>query len=183
MKTPHEVRTSEQIFIDDFVSHCLVPLIESECVSLKDIARQHLIDLTTIHRGYFSFAVQNEITRQSAFKLAQLKNSQPDIVLRNVWSEIVRDFHVNNYWGLEVQNHKPVHEVPKSKERDAIAYILAGLNSMLVMKVMVLNFGLWYAADPTLENKIYLTLALLGSVLSMAIFAWRQSRKEKSNYE
>lgn len=153
---------------------------------IQEIAQNHLLDLTSISRGYFSFDSQFKITEKAAIGLAErlaAEGSDLDTVrLQSLWVAIVRDFHSQGYWGIETVREKPKKEkVVDPVHRELFPYIWAFVQSAIIMKVVVYFFGIRYTRDQSNENWWYITLALLTAGGSLVWFAFRHHRKMKKD--
>ncbi len=157
------------------------PFIQKQ---IQEIAQNHLLDLTSISRGYFSFETQFKITESAAMRLKDnlaAESSELDASkLQSLWVAIVRDFHSQNYWGLETVREKPKKEKAVDPvHRELFPYIWAFVQSAIIMKVVVYFFGIRYTRDQSNENWWYITLALLTAGGSLVWFAFRHHRKMK----
>lgn len=98
------------------------------------------------------------------------------------WREVVRDFH-KTYWGEKRLLKK--ERKPKTEEQkifwELFSYIWIMLQATLVVKTAVFYFGIKSAEEDTAEGKIYVTLAILFSFVSLFVFAYRKSKKNKDS--
>lgn len=145
--------------------------IEQNSIILE-IAKNHLVDLTTIRNGYFSLEDQQKITERSAQLFAErLENAG---TVREAWQSVAEDFH-KNYWGFSPQKRKP--KIVRSEQNLGVQMMIKVVQGFIVMKVIIVFLGSRYVLDPTRTNGMILVIAFLGSLLSMAWFAWRQRHK------
>ncbi|MCE3009840.1 MAG: hypothetical protein LW875_04430 [Proteobacteria bacterium] len=93
------------------------------------------------------------------------------------YRELVIDFHRSRYWGFSGSRQKPL-EPPKSPSasRQIAVYFWTAFQALIVLKVIIYFFGLRVAQDNTLENWVYLIVAVAFSWTSLFFFAWRKHR-------
>lgn len=122
-----------------------------------------------------------EVFRKLAMeKLAAYLKGDSRSDYEEAWKEVVRDFH-RNYWG-EVRLKKK-EKKPESQEKqifwELFSYIWVMIQATLVTKTAVFYFGLKSAQEDSIEGKVYVTLAILFSFVSLIWFAYRKSRNSK----
>ncbi|MFS4457972.1 hypothetical protein [Bdellovibrio sp. HCB2-146] len=150
---------------------------------LKEIEKNLKIDFTPPSGLYYSFEDFEKITNMAYEKLAtKLAASSGPIefsVVRDAWTEILTDYHRSGHWGFKGQNQKPPAVLTEQQQirREMWPYIWVVIQSMIILKTIVYYFGIKSSDDPSLENKIYLGLALGTSAFTLIFFAWRKSRK------
>jgi hypothetical protein len=112
---------------------------------------------------------------------AKYTDSQPagqnQEIQRKIWVDLVTEFHRSNYWGFVPSKSKPI-EAPKppTVARQIAVYFWTAFQALIVLKVIIYFFGLRVAQDNTLENWIYLIVAVAFSWGSLGFFAWRKHR-------
>ncbi|QDK39486.1 hypothetical protein [Bdellovibrio sp. NC01] len=160
-----------------------VSLTEEAQRYLKVIDQNFDDDFSTQGRGYFS-AEDRELIQQRACAQAKelfAKATAPidGEKLRQVWAEIVTDFHRNSFWGFQPLKHKPVQPLTEEQKtyRELWPYIWVLIQSGIILKTVVYFFGIRASNDPSPENTVYLILALLTSLGTLVFFAWRKHRK------
>lgn len=148
---------------------------------LDTIAKNHLLDLTTNLPGYFDESLREQVTQQAAEKLAEQVIINKNCFNFQLWHNVVADYHRNGYWGIQRLKTPPPPspESEQSPTREMLKYIWVFVQAGILMKAVVLYFGLNAASDESSSASLFLYLALAFSFLSMAFFAWRLHRKEK----
>lgn len=160
-------------------------------IPFDEEARKHLAildqnfssDFSTSGRGYFTQEDQEKIQEQACLRLKEkLKGLAEPIggnTLRQSWSEIVIDFHRNNFWNFHPQQHKPVKVLSEEQKtyREMWPYVWVLIQSGILLKTLVYYFGINASNDPSTENTVFLCLALATSAGTLIFFAWRKTRK------
>lgn len=104
--------------------------------------------------------------------------------LGSAWVLVVRDFHQNthasSHQGVEVWGERPLPKKEKKpltaeqrNSRKLFMYIWAMMQTAIVTKTAIFYFGLKSAEEGTVEGKIYVTLAIMTTVVSLSFFAFR----------
>ncbi len=162
-------------FLDLAVEDSFSP---EECEILKMIAKNHLLDLTTNLQGYFDHDLRLQITQVAATKLLQAVKDQGRPLQSFHWQRVVENYHRNGYWGLRPSKtqlpEKPAADTPA---REMFRYIWVFLQAGILMKAVVLYFGLGAAADDKSSSSLFLYFALAFSFGSLIFFAWRLHKK------
>ena len=154
----------------------LTPEIEQD---LKSIAKNWKADLTTIHTGFFSNEDLEKISKTACEKLALSLAENQQTPLPTHWQKIVESFHRNQYWGFETQQNKPKLAEPEVKKESMVPYIISAVQALIVMKLVILYFGIRSAHNENENDTIYLVAALLFSFSSLLFFAWKKGRNIK----
>ncbi|MBO9668034.1 MAG: hypothetical protein J7501_14625 [Bdellovibrio sp.] len=157
---------------------------EPEAERYLDVIESHFDhDFSTSGRGFFSLEDQTAIAEKAYSMAKQRLQTSPQPVtgeeLRKVWSEVVTDFHRQNFWGFPTQMQKPKKELTEEQRttRELWPYIWVMIQSGIILKTVVYYFGIQTSNDPTPEHIFYLVLALGTSAGTLIFFAWRKSRK------
>lgn len=147
---------------------------------LADLERNISQDLWKSAGGTWSESSENIFRQKAMEKLATSVHGSDREGLQKAWNEIVRDFH-QNFWGEKRLLKK--EKKPKTEEQkifwELFSYIWMMLQATLVVKTAVFYFGIKSAAEDSAEGKIYVTLAILFSFVSLFLFAYRKSKKDK----
>lgn len=160
--------TSKQVFLSTFKQHASATAVESS--ALESIAESHLETLTAIRVGYFSNEDLIKISEEAARRLAQLLDTEP---IQFAWQKVAEDFHANKYWGFQTQTQKPKKE---KKKNELVGFIWTAFQAAVLMKLVVLYFGV-NAAHLDSEWHYWglgITLAISFGVLFY--FAWKKSK-------
>lgn len=162
---------NKEVFLNSFRQHA--PTVVVEASILEQIAQTHLETLTTIRSGYFSGEDLKRISEEAAKRLAALVQTEP---LQFAWQKIAEDFHSQAYWGYKTQSQKPKKE---KKKNELVGFIWTAFQASVVMKLIVLYFGV-NAAEKDSEDYYWgLGIALFVSFASLLFFAWRKSKTYK----
>lgn len=150
---------------------------------LKEIDQNLKADFTPGSGLYYSHEdtekLQNLAFEKLSQKLGDIHQSPIEFQkLRDAWSEVVTDYHRSQHWGFVGQTQKPPQVLTEQQQirREMWPYIWVVIQSMIILKTIVYYFGIKSSDDPTIENKIYLGLALGTSAFTLIFFAWRKSR-------
>ena len=150
--------------------------------ALELIAKNHLLDLTTNTQGYYDEQLLQQLTQLAAEHLVSRLQAQGNVFSSSLWQDVVTDYHRNGYWGIQKLSAPPVHnESHQTPAREMFKYIWIFIQAGILMKAVVLYFGLNAANEESSTNTLFLYLALGFSFLSMSFFAWRLHRKEQAN--
>ena len=137
-------------------------------------------DLFSISSGDFSVEDRHAI---SLLAFDRLKGGE-------TWSSIATDFHRSGYWGFRLlsKNH-PTSKKPPTEEqvqtRDVRRFFWTAIQSLVVMKGIILYFGLNYAIEREAfyggrDKNFYawgLGISVLVSFGGLLLFAIRQGNK------
>ncbi|KYG65932.1 hypothetical protein AZI86_02350 [Bdellovibrio bacteriovorus] len=147
---------------------------------LKELERSISQDLWKSAGGPWSESSENIFRQRAMEKLAKAVHGTTREDYQKAWNEVVRDFH-QNYWGEKRLLKK--EKKPKTEEQkifwELFSYIWMMLQATLVVKTAVFYFGIKSANEDSTEGKIYVTLAILFSFVSLFFFAYRKSKKNK----
>ncbi len=141
--------------------------------------------------GHWSEASVSAFRHQAMAKLVELYSAEPQEGILNLWVKVVRDFHreaeaassgsmSGSVWGerrLEKKEKKPLTEEQKNSRR-LFMYIWAMMQTAVVTKTAIFYFGLKSAEEGTTEGKIYVSLAIATTVVSLSFFAIRNYREK-----
>lgn len=153
---------------------------------IVEVAAHHLSDLASNLRGFFSREDQAAISQRAADDfIKRLKAYKGEIsfsVMRDQWAQVVQDFHERDRWGFKVQSRKSEEDIKAEKKetevsRELLSYIWTFFQAAIIMKIIVLYFGINSAIDQEGTYKYYLALAIAVSISTLLFFAWRKSRK------
>lgn len=115
--------------------------------------------------------------------------------IRESWRTVVSDF-TKNYWGYkkhqdqissllkpQIYFYKPPASIPSKPRaptsyKDAFFYIWSVIQSLVIMKCLILIFGNELAKDDTLKNRIIFGLIIIISFGSLFVFAWLRRKKK-----
>lgn len=147
---------------------------------LKDLESNISQDLWQSAGGAWSESSENIFRATAMEKLAKSVQGSTRENYQTAWNGVVRDFH-QIYWGEKRLLKK--EKKPKTEEQkifwELFSYIWMMLQATLVVKTAVFYFGIKSANEDSTEGKIYVTLAILFSFVSLFIFAYRKSKKDK----
>jgi hypothetical protein len=148
------------------------PVLES----LSDLQKK---DLRSLPWGYFSESDLERIYALAAQKWAQqqLENSNK----MQAWGEVLREFHSSKYWGIavSVNRPKPTTKASPTEAKKMFFYIWTAFQSLIVMKAIILFFGLVGVEDDRSDYKIYMLLAILFSFGNLIFFAYRNLNEKE----
>ncbi|MFN7728955.1 MAG: hypothetical protein ACK5P7_07350 [Bdellovibrio sp.] len=145
---------------------------------LKRIAAAHTSDLSPTSSRHFSEDLEKFVTEKSARSLGQRLSLTPGLAPAVAWLEIVTDFHRTQQWGLATTVNRPVRVKEDTPAREVASYVWTLIQALLVMKCVILFFGIKSAEDPSPWMTAGLIIALAFSFGSLMYFAIRKSRKE-----
>lgn len=153
---------------------------EAEQSLLNSIAKNHLLDLTTNMTGYFDEELRRQVTIKAAEKLSEALQLNENSLTTQLWQQIVIAYHRNGQWGIQrLKTPPPPIPIKETPAREMFKYIWVFIQAGILMKAVVLYFGLHAASeDPSSNSSLFLYFALAFSFGSMALFAWRLHRKE-----
>lgn len=149
---------------------------------LKVIDQNFDGDFSTQGRGFFTAEDRELIQQQACAKAKELfaKATAPidGAKLRQVWAEIVTDFHRNNFWGFQPQKYKPVKPLTEEQKifRELRSYIAALILGLLFLKTTFFYYGMRFSNNPSDENKTYFVVTMALWLLSLLLFAWFKYR-------
>lgn len=147
---------------------------------LNELERNISQDLWKSAGGTWSESSENIFRHMAMEKLAKSVHGTSREDYQKAWNETVRDFH-QNYWGEKRLLKK--EKKPKTEEQkifwELFSYIWMMLQATLVVKTAVFYFGIKSANEDSSEGKIYVTLAILFSFVSLFFFAYRKSKNDK----
>lgn len=137
-------------------------------------------DLFSISSGDLSVEDRHEVVKLA---LNRMKGGE-------TWSSIVTDFHRSGYWGFRLlpKNH-PSSKKPLSEEqvqtRDVRRFFWTAIQSLVIMKGIILYFGLNYAIEREAyyggrDTDFYawgLGISVFVSFGGLLLFAIRQGKK------
>lgn len=163
---------------DEFIKHKQPSLAGDEFLIRLEVSCAQ--DLWQSAGGNWSSDSISRFRTLAMKKLASALRGESFQDYEAAWVEVVRDFH-QNYWGESRLLKK--EKKPETEEKrifwELFAYIWALLQATLVTKTAIFYFGIKSAQDESSEGKIYVTLAILFSFVSLIWFAFRKSSKTK----
>ena len=141
--------------------------------------------------GHWSEASISAFRQQAMAKLVAFYNMETQGEILTLWVKVVRDFHreaeaaasgstARPVWGelrLAKKEKKPFTEEQKNSRR-LFMYIWAMMQTAIVTKTAIFYFGLKSAEEGTTEGKIYVSLAIATTVVSLSFFAIRNYREK-----
>lgn len=117
--------------------------------------------------------------REEAMRQLVNEFSNGNVEILNAWQNVVRSFHAKQkskyYWGqqaLLVKEKVPLSSDQKNS-RKLFMYIWAMMQTAIVTKTAIMYFGLKSAEEQTTEGKIYVSLAIASTVVSLTYFAFK----------
>lgn len=130
-------------------------------------------------------AQDREAILNEAFRRLEEQSPVDETRRRELWHEIVVDFHRSRFWGrTPTPGRAPKEKKPISEERKRwrllFPYIWAFLQATIVMKLVIYYFGINSADDPSVFNYVGLGVGIFLSFASLIFFAWRHHRKMKA---
>lgn len=153
-------------------------------LEIREIAKNHLLDLSPPAGLYFSVETQDLITKEAAQRLAQAipqTIAQPELSKATLWLQIVTDFHRGKNWGHQANlKAKPTGPLTQEQKvrRELFPYVWALVQAVVIMKAAVYYFGMQSSNEPSLQNDVLFAIALTISFGSLFVFAWRKSHHE-----
>lgn len=163
-------------------------LTTEEEALLDRINEHHRDDLLANNRKSYPEVLLKELSKHAGEALAQAYQIQGEPLSMTMWHQLVVDFHRGAPWSFESVATNSTESVPasshsaslqKSPVRELARYILVFVQAGLVMKAIVLYFGLKSGSEEGSEKTIFLILALLFSFCSLIYFAWKQQKKNE----
>ncbi|MGZ3769381.1 MAG: hypothetical protein ACXVCP_12055 [Bdellovibrio sp.] len=144
---------------------------------LQDLEKAIALDLWQSAGGNWSSISIENIRHIAMEKLAQQLNGESYADFQKAWTEVVRDFH-QDQWGEKRLAKK--EKKPKTEEDkifwELFSYIWVLLQTTFITKTVIFYFGITSASEDTKEGKIYVVLAILFTFISLTSFAYRKSR-------
>lgn len=144
------------------------------------LTRDQESDLFSISSGDFSLTDRESIIRHALNRMEQGED----------WSKLVTEFHRGGYWGHTLlKKHHPLSKKPMTAEqiqtRDVRRFFWTAMQSLVVMKGIILYFGLNYAMEREAfyggRDKLFyawgLGISVFVSFGGLLLFAIRQGKK------
>lgn len=169
-------KANRQIFIDAFLEVVGPVHNTSDKHELDDVAENHLETLTTIRSGYFLLQDLPEISLQAARRTAAVYLQQQVKDLKVAWQETAAEFHSQRYWGFKTQAEKPKVE---KKKNEMAGFLWTVFQAAIVMKLVILYFGVNAANLDSDAHYIGLGIAIFIAFASLLFFAYRKSKTYK----
>lgn len=152
----------------------------TELKTVSVLTKDQESDLFSISSGDFRLEDRHAI---SCMAMKRLETGED-------WSKIVTDFHRGGYWGFQLisKNH-PLSKRPLSEEqlqtRDVRRFFWTAIQSLVIMKGIILYFGLNYAMEREAfyggrDKNFYawgLGVSIFISFGGLLLFAIRQGKK------
>jgi hypothetical protein len=149
-------------------------------VQVDHLSKDQESDLFSISSGDFSVEDRKAISLVATERLSG----------GEAWLSIVTDFHRSGYWGYRLlrKNHPTSIKPPTDEQvqtRDVRRFFWTAIQSLVVMKGIILYFGLNYAIEREAyyggrDKNFYawgLGISILVSFGGLLLFAIRQGRK------
>ncbi len=178
----------EQTFISEITKKTAeIELVSDLQIFAGELFKNYLLDLTPVPGFSFSEKQILFLTQKAVDEFAQQlrvqKKSGFEKSYAAAWKVVVEDFHRSHCWGLEAGIKKTLtpKKSPEKKKESVIPYIWTAIQALLVMKVVILYFGLQTEDVAHPNNKFYVFGAILFSMLSLFYFAWKNHRKNSEN--
>lgn len=169
-------KESDEAFMNAFQQTLGPSGAELDAKMIQEISENHLDTLTSIRNGYFPFESLKSISHQAGEKLASVYLKQNPKNLMLAWREVAEDFHSQNYWGFQTQTEKP--KVVK-KKNELIGFLWILFQAAIVMKLVVLYFGVNASQLDSEAHYLGLAIAIFVSFSSLFYFAYRKSKTYK----
>lgn len=144
---------------------------------LTRLAIEHTKDLAPLSGRHFTEETEKAITQKSAHQLAEARLSDPAASIADLWRQIVTDYHRSRQWGFPSSNKKEDRPAELTPTREVASYVWTAFQALVLMKCVILFFGLKSAEEPSPWMTAGLVLALAFSFGSLLWFAIRKSRK------
>lgn len=137
-----------------------------------ELTSDQCLDLFAVSHGGFSLKQQEEIAEIALNRIKKGEN----------WRDIVVDFHRSRNWGFKKGTVAEVKVSTETIKRRQIArFAWAAFQSTLILKVIILFFGLKYAMDPRPEYAWGLGISVFISFGSLVRFAWKHRNTEEAD--
>ncbi|XGC80124.1 hypothetical protein ACES2L_12405 [Bdellovibrio bacteriovorus] len=147
---------------------------------LKHLEKSIAQDLWQSAGGHWSSESIEFFRKTAMAKLSEFVRQDEEQSFPKAWESVVRDFHGNQCWGETRLLKKEIK--PKTEEQktfwELFSYIWILVQAMLITKTAVFYLGIKAAEEGTSEGQIYVTLALVFSVLSLSWFGYRKYHKK-----
>lgn len=166
---------------------------------LKKVLRNFEKDLAPAY-GFFILDDFESICKKAALMfLENLISVGPENLssedIHHGWSKVTQDF-MKSYWGFKKFQELPssyrepqiyafeeIYDIPqkpaaKVNYKDAFFYIWSVIQSLVIMKCLILVFGNELAKDDTLQNRLIFGVVILASFGSLFLFAWLRRKKK-----
>lgn len=160
-----------------------IPFDDEARSYLKEIIRNLPADLAPDGGGHYSKSTFHKLIKDAGDRLANLLSDCRTPVtyadLRDAWHVVMVDYHRQGNWGYPTQIEKPQKELTEDQKtaRELWPYIWVLIQSSLLLKTVIMYFGIHASSEPTTQNTLFLAAALLTSAGTLIFFAWRKSRK------
>ncbi len=158
----------------------LVQMDPKLSAALGEVSDNHSEDLLTNLRVNFSWPTYQEISHHAGERLAQAWLERKAQIhsasqLRDLWHDLAADFHRNNFWGFPQQQEEA--ELPADPEvqrqKEGLSYIWMALQSLILMKIIILVFGIRFSNEPNLTNALIFFTVLILAFGGLFFFAYR----------
>lgn len=146
---------------------------------LKHLEKTIAQDLWESAGGHWSSQSIEFFRKTAMTKLSESVSETEGQSFLEAWQSVVRDFHASQCWGEKRLLKKEIK--PKTEDQkifwELFSYIWILIQAMLITKTAVFYLGIKAAEEGTSEGQIYVTLALIFSVVSLSWFGYRKYRK------